>query len=138
MKVERQGTMECALCAIGALTETPLAVVRQRAETIAAEEFGGIPWHRNKVLQRVAETFDVAPLVGICSTGWPQFPYRRRTLPLRGRGTVLATKKRLNTGHAAPWENGVVYDPINPVPQTLAEFRRSYRRYAIFVFGETL
>jgi len=49
---------------------------------------------------------------------------RRVALPRAGRGVVRCHRRgQRGRGHVMPWENGVVYDPLDPKPMTLSEWR---------------
>ncbi len=136
MVVERQGNMECALCTMGALLDVPLAEVREVAQTVARARRA--LFYKNRILDEIAQQLDpsgrLRALLGLLpqvretqTGGVVHLSNRLRKLPARGRGVIrLRFGGNRDTGHIAPWENGLIYDPDSPEQGcTLPDWRRA-------------
>lgn len=121
MHVERQGTCECLLATVAALSDRPLSTVRKLAQEYSGEAWTYTwtsPSRVTATMDYLCETLGLPPIDSSCDvdtgTEW--------TLPATGRGYVRVYI--IGAGHIMPWENGQVCDPMDPVWMTLDEWLR--------------
>jgi len=122
MIVRQQGTSECALVTLAAISGTDLDVIRWKACEKAgvlywSEAAGAMFWDS---LRDVAIELDLGGMV----VGWANALVRSRSgtpassimkLPAKGRGSVLIRpKSNKGNSHVMPYADGLVYDPNNP------------------------
>ena len=124
MKVERQGTNECMLATIAGLLGRPLDQVR--AEACRAGQVDrwndlisrpGAYW---QAVEQVAGP-DLYPIVN-CRYSTTVPTAREWTIPNSGRGVIVVTFRDSPTSHIMPWENSLIYDPMDPHPVTLQDW----------------
>ena len=127
MKVERQGLNECMLATIAALQGRPLDHVRVEACRAArVDKWDDLIYPHPQVetywqaIERVAGP-KLYPIVHCRYTG-AMVPSGERTIPDVGRGVVVVIFDDSTTFHIMPWENGLIYDPIDPHPVTLRDW----------------
>ena len=149
MRVENQGKSECMLATIAALSDRPLAEVRDYACKLgrvrkwssmfptSARVRASKPtfW---RVVPAVAHLFGGAPLArlidGRGNPSGSMGPVRK--LPAEGRGVVRLSFKQYGNrrpGHIVPWENGRIYDPADSpiVGYTLAEYLKRNKELSV-------
>lgn len=142
MKVERQGPYECGLATMAALHGCSLAEVLKVNKGVVVEN-GYKHFYSCIALDQTARRLDPSGVLAHLCGFWQSvlgaghvdvtndvkyLSARLKALPTKGRG-VVRSRGRTNTGHIAPWENGLVYNSLTPdLPQTLAEYRKSFPR----------
>ena len=128
LNVERQGRNECMLATIAALQGRPLSQVRAEACRAAQVD----KWNEAiqfcahdaywRAVERVAGP-DLYPIV-CCRYAATMVPTAGEwAIPNSGRGVIVVTFFPL-TSHIMPWENGLIYDPMDPHPVTLEDWLR--------------
>ena len=138
MNVERQGHSECFLVTIAALSDTSLAATRARAleltEKITSEPipWADLAWRNIDAWWTVAET-----LSHECGLTYDKTAFYvatgglDSTLPARGRGTVQVRHDSIS--HIMPWEDGLVWDPENPVSGvTLEDWLSAHSGWTVY------
>lgn len=122
MIVRQQGTSECALVTLSAISGVDLDFIRReacgRAGILHWSEASG-PTFWNSLL-KVAERLDLGNMV----VDWANALVESRSgapassilkLPNKGRGSVLIRpKSNEGNSHVMPYADGLVYDPNNP------------------------
>ena len=125
LNVERQGPSECMLATIAALQGRPLAQVRAEACRAArVDKWDDLIYPPRtetywQAIERVAGP-DLYPIVH-CRYAATTVPTAGEwAIPNSGRGVIVVTFR--DTSHIMPWENGLIYDPMDPHPVTLQDW----------------
>jgi len=131
MLVARQRPKECMLATIAALANRPYPEVRAYARKIMgkswASHWGRRPSTRSPISFRSAVLDVASEFGGIALATLVDSNDRNggslRELPTSGRGVVrFINRRRLLTGHIAPWCDGLIYDTDGSAPCTLAAY----------------
>lgn len=135
MRVEKQGYQECTLAVIAALSDTPLAEVRDVACAKAhisywAEMLNKPVAYQWAVMRYLVRRYKASGVSATPVNLKASIPTAQITLD--GRGTIVIGVPNDRNSHIMPFENGLIYDlndPNNPFP--LKDLGNKYPQWPI-------
>jgi len=140
VNVELQDDNECLLATLAALTDRKLSEVREEANEIVFE-ISGKSWRETlldnwtkwwqaayKLGKRLDCVYLVESIHKYC--GDDAAIGSSVNIPEKGRGTVLI-QWTSGGNHVMPYENGMVVDPLNPVPMLLSDWQSTHAPHKI-------
>lgn len=138
MRFQKQGNRECVLATVAMLKDICIEEVREIALQINEIVLGSDEWSGNPrcctLLYQHFGLPDLNPPVPIMFSGLTTPP------DLKGKGSIhfIMSSKAGTSGHIAPFENGVIYEP-NVGPMSWEEFRDFWEEhgYAIASYHVT-